>query len=61
MNNTLHTNVSILNPLKTSENQRFSNVFGGYKMEHWENDWNDFKKVKLKDTLRRYKFAVRKW
>ena len=57
MNNTLHTNVSILHPLKTSENQRFYNVFRGYKMEHWENDWNDLKKVKLKDTLRRYKFA----
>ena len=31
--NPFHANVPILYPLKTPENQRFSHVFKGYKME----------------------------
>ena len=32
--NTFLVNVPILYPLKTPENQKFSGVFRGYKMEH---------------------------
>ena len=33
--NLFSTNVSLLYPLKTSENPRFSDVFRGIEVEHW--------------------------
>ena len=33
--NSFHANVPFLYPLKTSENQRFSDVFRGIEMGHW--------------------------
>ena len=45
----LPANVPILYPLKTSENQRFSGVFRGHKMETLTG--NGFKKCLLLDFL----------
>ena len=42
MLNLFSTNVSLLYPLKTSENQRYFDVFRGIEVEHWS------KKVKLR-------------
>ena len=33
--NPFSANVPLLYPLKTSENRRFSDVFSGYRTEHW--------------------------
>ena len=35
MNNQFPTKLSILNPQKTPENQRFSDPFKEYKMKYW--------------------------
>ena len=33
--NPFPTNVPLLYPLKTLQNRRFSDVFGGIEVEHW--------------------------
>ena len=35
MFSSFQVNISFLYPLKTTENQRFSDVLGGIEMQHW--------------------------